>query len=73
MDLVIDLRVNNGRPDDKYEIFLNECQNYINGVETAVDDRRHDSATDAGEVVTHLATSMNARVMHEAVAGRLPP
>ena len=71
-DLVIDLRVNNGRPDDKYEIFLNECQNYINGVETAVDDTRHDSATDAGEVVTHLATSMNARVMHESVAGRLP-
>ena len=69
-DLVVDLRVNNGRSDDKYEIFLNECQN---GVETTVDDRRHDSATDAGEVVTHLATSMYARVMHEAVAGRLPP
>ena len=49
-DLVIDLRVNNGRPDGKYEIFLNECQNYINIVETAVDDRRHDSATDAGKV-----------------------
>ena len=53
--------------------FLNDCQNYINGVETAVDDRRHDTATDVGEVVTDLARSMNARVMHEAVAGRLPP
>ena len=38
-DLVIDLRVNNGRPGEKYSVFLDECQKYISGMETAVDDR----------------------------------
>ncbi len=43
-DLVWDLRLNNAGCPEEYSVFLEECQKYINSaVETATDDRRHDS------------------------------
>ena len=72
-NLIWDLRVNNqGRPE-KYEAFLEECKKYIDShmhVETAVDDRRHDTVGMDGEVVTHLAVAMNAQDLYEAVKKR---
>ena len=70
--LVWDLRVNNdGRPE-KYLDFLEQCQSYIQtSIETSVSDRRHDTVVD-GDVVTHLATALNAPNLHNEVAKRCP-
>ena len=67
-ELLWDLRVNNtGRPEE-YSVFLQKCQEYIQGkIETAVDDRRHDNVTDNGETVVHLAMAMSARDLHAQV------
>ena len=71
-DLVWDLRIqNDGRPE-KYNVFLKECQSYLEGsIETAVDERRHD-AVDNGEVVTYLACALSVRDMFEQVCKRCP-
>ena len=60
-DLIWDLRIiNNGRPDE-YKVFLNKCQELAQGrIETAVDDRRHDSVDESGETAVHLAMAMSA-------------
>ena len=40
-DLIYDLRANS-KCEEKYQIFLEQCQQYIDSqVQTAVDDRRH--------------------------------
>ena len=54
--LIWDLRINNGRPE-QYIPFLEQCQKYIAAkVETAVDERRHDPTNNTnGEVITHMA------------------
>lgn len=75
-DLVWDLR-NNNRSEEHYQVFLEECQQYIEGVvETSVDDRRHDhTITDSNgsyQVVTHLAMALSVRDLHEQVSKRLP-
>ena len=45
-ELIYDLRVNNKGQPGKYEKFLEVCQTYINStVDTATDDRRHDSTS----------------------------
>ena len=42
-DVICDVRIDNGRPE-MYESFLDCCRRYIDSkVDTAVDDRRHDS------------------------------
>ena len=70
-NLIWDLHVNNQGRLEKYEAFLEECKKYIDShVETAVDDRRHDTVGMDGEVVTHLAVAMNAQDLYEAVKKR---
>ena len=75
-ELVYDLRVNNKGQPEKYEKFLEVCQTYINStVDTATDDRRHDStSTNDNEttVVTHLATSLSVRDLYDEVKKRVP-
>ena len=71
------MRCNNrGRPE-QYRDFLEACQNYMQGkIETATDDRRHDTvASDAegnNESVTHLATAISSPDLHRQVACTLP-
>ena len=67
-ELMWDLRGNNsGRPEE-YGTFLEQCQKYINAtVETAVDDRRHDAVA-GEEVVTHFATALSVRDLHDQVS-----
>ena len=73
-DLAWDLRLcNTGRPE-VYSAFLEECQCYIaSAVETAVDDRRHDTVDKSGEVITHLARALSARDLHDEVSKQCPP
>ena len=75
-ELIYDLRIDNEGSPEKYETFLEECQAYINGVvDTAVDDRRHDTlSTESDEttVVTHLATALSVRDLHDQITKRLP-
>ena len=70
-ELIWDLRTNNdGRPEE-YKEFLQHCQQYINAsVETAVDDRRHDVVVGSDDVVTHLATALSVRDLHEQVSNK---
>ena len=71
-DLIYDLRANN-KSEEKYQIFLEECQQYIDSqVQTAVDDRRHDMVDSDNTVITHLATAMSASDLHSAVRERCP-
>lgn len=72
-DLICDLRVNNTGQPEKYEKFLEECQNYIGSkLETAVDDRRHDAVTKDFDVVTHLANAFSVRDFYEQVVSKCP-
>ena len=70
--LIWDLRSHNqGRPEE-YAVFLQQCQNYIHeSIETAVDDRRHDTIAN-DDVVTHLATALSVRDLHEEVCKQCP-
>lgn len=69
--LIWDLRVNNGRPET-FLPFLEHCQQYLTScVETAVSDRRHDDVYH-GEVVTHMATALNARDFYDQVVKACP-
>lgn len=72
-ELVWDLRLtNSGRPES-YTTFLEECQQYITStVETAVDERRHDTVK-GDEIVSHLAQALSVRDLHEQVTSRCPP
>ena len=74
--LIYDLRVNNKGQPEKYAKFLEVCQTYINSrVDTATDDRRHDStSTNDNEttVVTHLATALSVRDLYDEVKKRVP-
>ena len=72
-ELITDLRANNRRPGEKYAVFLAECQKYIDSIETAVDERRHDDVDNVGDIITHMATSLNARTLFESVCEKLPP
>ena len=75
-ELIYDLRVNNKGQPEKYEKFLEVCQTYINStVDTATDDRRHDStSTNDNEttVVIHLATALSVRDLYDEVKKRVP-
>ena len=75
-ELIYNLRVNNKGQPEKYEKFLEVCQTYINStVDTATDDRRHDStSTNDNEttVVTHLATALSIRDLYDEVKKRVP-
>ena len=72
-DLVWDLRSNNeGRPET-YGVFLDCCKKYIDSqIDTAVDDRRHDTVMKGNDVVTHLAVAMSASDFHEQVVKICP-
>ncbi|XP_071947398.1 uncharacterized protein [Antedon mediterranea] len=60
---------NPGRPLE-YDTFLNKCRETINaGIETAVDDRRHDQVSE-NEVITHLATAVSVRDLYDQVIER---
>ena len=70
-NLIWDLRINSGRPE-QYLAFLDECQKYIEtNVQTAVHVRRHNPVSD-GEVVTFMATALNARTLYENVVKQCP-
>ena len=72
-DLICDLRFNNTGQPEKYEKFLEECQNYIESkLETAVDDRRHDAVTKDFDVVTHLANAFSVRDLYEQIVSKCP-
>ena len=72
-DLICDLRVDNGRPEE-YSTFLETCQQYITAhTEQAVDDRRHDKITNDNDVVTHLAMAMNTSHLYDQVCSTVPP
>ena len=72
-DLVTDLRINNAGQPERYDVFLEECQKYIvEKVETAVDDRRHDTVSGDGDVVVHLAAALSVRDLHSQVQKRCP-
>ncbi|XP_070571401.1 uncharacterized protein [Ptychodera flava] len=66
-DIVVDLReLNCGRPA-KYDVFWDQTDTYLsNVVETAVQERRHDS-------ICYLATAMSVRHLLETVEKRCPP
>ena len=71
-ELITDLRINNQGQPERFDVFLQECQKYINQhVETAVDDRRHDAVSDS-EVVVHFAVALNAQDLHTEVQKRCP-
>ena len=73
LSLVTDLRQNNAGRPEMFSAFLEECQRYISAtVETAVDDRRHDSIDDGGQAITHLAKALSACDLHEQVKERCP-
>ena len=66
-DIVLDLRASNGRQDNRFDVFWNECQTFLNeDLGTAVDDRRHD-------LITHLACAISIRDLVEQVKQRCPP
>ena len=71
-DLVCDLRVlNEGRPET-FTVLLD--QQYVqSSVETAVDERRHDTVQGDGDVITHLARALSVRDLHEEVTKQCPP
>ena len=70
--LIWDLRVKNGRPE-QYIPFLEECQRYIEiKVQTTVQERRHAPVVD-GEIVTYMATALNARTLYEDVVKQCYP
>ena len=73
-DLVWDLRVlNEGRPE-AFTVFLEHCQQYIqSSVETAVDERRHDTVQADGKVITDLAKALSVRDLHEEVTKKCLP
>ena len=75
-ELLYDLRVNNKGQPEKYEQFLKLCQTYINStLDTATDERRHDSVTDDDDgttVITHLATALSVRELHDGVKKMAP-
>ena len=76
-DLIFDLRVDYKGQPEKYEQFLEECKRYIESrVDTVPDERRHDAvdSTSLNEtvVVTHLATALSVRALHDQVKKRLP-
>ena len=52
---------------------MEQCQKYIAvKVETAVDERRHDPTNTNGEVITHMATALNARTLYDEVVKQCP-
>ena len=70
--LIWDLRINNSGRPEQYIPFLEECQKYIESkVQTVVQERRHAPLSD-GEVVTYMATALNARTLYEAVVKQCP-
>ena len=75
-DLIFDLRVDNKGQPEKYELFLEECKKYIeSSVDTAPDERRFDTVDTTSNkttVITHLATALSVRALHEQVQKRLP-
>ena len=72
-EITWDLRLSNkGRPE-KYEAFLQLAIQYIeNIVGTAVDERRHDTLHE-GNVITHMATALNARTLYDEICKICPP
>ncbi|XP_060582454.1 uncharacterized protein LOC132738865 [Ruditapes philippinarum] len=72
-DLICDLRVNNGRPE-QYDEFLWQCQKHIiSSLETAVDDRRHDKVLKGGDdIVTHFADAFSVSDFYEQVKLKCP-
>ena len=63
--------IGEGHPET-LSTFLDVCRQYSDSqIDTAVDDRRHDAVTD-GDVVTHLATAMSVRNLHEQVSKLCP-
>ncbi len=42
-------------------------------METAVDERRHDTVDKSGQVITHLACALSARDLHDKVSKWCPP
>ncbi|XP_033096588.1 uncharacterized protein LOC117100862 [Anneissia japonica] len=71
-ELLWDMRKQNSGRHTEYDEFLNRCKEYIaSSVETAVDERRHDSIAD-DEVIVHLATALSVRDLHEQVSSRCP-
>ena len=66
--LIWNLRINNGRPE-QYIPFLEQCQKYIAAkVETAVDEPTNTN----GEVITHMATALNARTLYDEGVKQCP-
>ena len=71
--LITDLRVNNKDQPERFSLFLEECKRYINEkVETAVDDRRHDTVANNSDIVVHLASALSAHNLHSEVQKRCP-
>ncbi|XP_033758052.1 uncharacterized protein LOC117340399 [Pecten maximus] len=65
-DVILDLREHNEGQPTKYSVFFDHAKTYIeNVVETAVDDRRHDT-------IQHLATAMSVRDLLNQVKGTCP-
>lgn len=72
-DLMCNLRINNeGRPE-KYEVFLDCYQKYIDSkIDTVVDDRRHDSFS-GSDVVAMSVADLHAQVAKLCPEGTLIP
>ena len=62
--LIVDLRELNSNQSDKYKVFWEHCQSYLQEC-TAVHERRHDSAT-------YLAKAISVRDLVEQVAKNCP-
>ena len=72
-ELIVDLRCNNEGQPERYDVFLAECQKYVNEkVETSVDDRRHDPIDRTGDVIVHLAAALSVPDLHNQVTKRCP-
>ena len=65
LDIISDLRVHNGTRSSCYDIFWDHCNQFLNDVGIAVDDRRHGQ-------VTHLARAISIRDFTAQVKAKCP-
>ena len=66
-DIIWDLRVHNAGQPEKYTVFFEHCQQYLNNrAELAANERHHDT-------VVHMGTPMSAATLLKDVSEMCPP
>ena len=66
-DIIWDLRTHNAGQPEKYTVFFEHCQIYLNSqADLAADERRHDT-------IVHMGTAMSAQTLLMDVSKMCPP